>query len=63
MAEKSEGEWRGGVSCSELQDAHGVPAEVRLSVRNFLRIEQGSKDSSGLPSPTITSTIESTVWG
>jgi len=61
MAEKSEGEWRGGVSCSELHDANGVPAEDRLSVQNFLRFEQGSKNSSGSPFPTITSTIDSTV--
>ena len=63
MAEKSEGEWRGGVYGRQLLDVVVVRAEVRLSVENFLRIEQGSNDSSGKSLPTITSTIESTVRG
>ncbi|HLY60467.1 MAG TPA: hypothetical protein VKV95_06840 [Terriglobia bacterium] len=63
MAEKSEGDWRGGVSCGDLHGADGVCGAPYLSTENFLRIEQSDVDSSGFPSPIITSTIEGTVRG
>lgn len=63
MAEKSEGDWRGGLFCGDPHDADGIRGAAYLSTQNFVRIEQGDTDSSGLPSPRITSTIEGTVRG
>jgi hypothetical protein len=63
MAEKSEGEWRGGVDCRQLHDFYEVRAAVRPPGENLFRIRQNSKACSDLPFPTVTSIIKSVVRG